>query len=173
MKIIVAFFTILFCASCSDKAFRNKIARSSNDCSLDGYTYKITLIDKVKRDTFDFVPYENGYISYIKPLSNHNAVLCFREGTIVPSWISDKKFESCAIVSSTCNGKTISFSTSCSSPDRKVHCLWSGIVKGNKVQGTFSWLMPDGKTISYNFWGLAIKTEQENKISSSLSSIYR
>ena len=39
---------------------------------------------------------------------------------------------------------------------------WVGIVKGNKIQGVFSWIMEDGSAMKYFFGGTGREKEIEN-----------
>lgn len=140
---------------CSPKYYAY-LENDAATCTLDGNTFNVLLKEKGIADTSCLFS-EREIAEFQRPLYNHRVVLSFSGGTLASSWISGKKFESCLQCNTTCDGKIIAFTTSCHSQNEEVNAIWSGIVKGNFIQGTFTWLLPYDKTTSYRFAGKLVK----------------
>ena len=97
-----------------------------------------------------------------KPLTNSRVVLSFEKGTLEASWVGNEPFGPCTAALCIYNGNFTAFSTYCGTSNGEIKAAWVGIVKGNKIQGVFSWIMEDGSTLKYFFGGTGREKGNEN-----------
>lgn len=96
-----------------------------------------------------------------KDISGSRVVLSFENGALEDSWAGQVKFSSCQPVIYTNTSNSTVFASWCSVEKTMVKAVWVGVIKKYKIQGSFSWVMPDGTMIKYVFMGSGKERERE------------
>jgi len=115
---------------------------------LDGKVFLVTLREE-NNSAEDSIRFEEFRKSFI----NNRVVLSFINGTLESSWVGSQPFGPCTEALCISNGSFTAFSTYCDTYNGEIKAAWTGIIKRNKVQGIFSWVMQDGSSLKYFFFG--------------------
>ena len=163
-KATLLYFFITFSSTFQINAqiITKNVPETIQSTSLDGRVFQILLFAKDYLDSASLEAIKNDpNSSYQQPLTNNRVVLNFKDGSLEPSWVSDKKFDACTTPLITLEGNLIAFTTNCSSADPDVKAVWSGIIKKSNIQGTFCWQLPGGKLVCFVFYGSESKRDRE------------
>jgi hypothetical protein len=85
--------------------------------------------------------------------TNKRMIIRFENGMLHSSALASKGAENCPYHITSNDGNIMSFTSNCTSSVTKVDGVWSGIVDGNTIRGSFTWTTDDGRNIYYNFSG--------------------
>ena len=116
--------------------------------SLDGKIFQVVLREE-NNTSEDLMQFEEFRKSFI----NNRVVLSFEDGTLEASWVGSQPFGPCTEALCISNGNFTAFSTYCDTNNGEIKAAWVGIIKRNKIQGVFSWVMQDGSALKYFFLG--------------------
>jgi hypothetical protein len=149
------FLLAVICFNSQAQIFKRNVPEKPEENILAGRIFQVLLFTKENADSSLEENNDKNYFSEFKgSLTNNKVILSFENGSVNSTWIGKNKFEECSKTIITQNGNIIAFTSNCiSSTCVSVKALWTGIVKRNMIHGTFCWVLPDGKSVNYAFYG--------------------
>ncbi len=144
--------------------FSKAVDKQTEKNTLAGRIFQVLLFPKENNDSSAAANNNMQYFSAFKDsLTNNKVILSFENDSLKSSWVGKDKFEECSKTIVTQDGNIIAFTSNCiSSTCVSIKAIWTGIVKRNRIQGTFCWVLPDGKSVNYFFYGKERKRTQDS-----------
>jgi hypothetical protein len=143
---------------------RNVFEKPVEENILAGRIFQVLLFPKTNMGNAVAGNNDKNYFSEFKDsLTNNKVILSFENDSLKSSWVGKEKFEECSKTIVTQDGNITAFTSNCiSATCISIKALWTGIVKRNRIQGTFCWVLPDGKSVNYIFYGKERKRTKDS-----------